>query len=450
MVRVFAVVLLFLAYLVASSTSSGSPKRTTISSEELEAMLNDIRGNDLRLMRWNAKSHTRRRQHNGGCNSLPEALNTILESQKGPDTKQRIIDVTNAMEYTTFCVTDNPEQRSIFSTHDEGLHGAVVNFLSLDTLTANDDEKIKRSASAMAGHVIYITTFANAKNQQEFFNAGAVEKLSRVILDESSSQVQIMWAAAALQNMLASYCDTEGNGRCSWQFTKEWKKNKRTDDGANSKSNPNPPSPQLIVSPEMTVVSDGQPIRETVRKDEELIRHVVDLVNRGPVNGIMSDENPYVGDNAKAGLHDDSPNIVAWAAAGVIKNASLDPVARAYLKGQDFWTSLRFSLCRLEYSPDWLEQNKGGSALEYLLPEDTCWFEDEQDPYSALCMDDIFVDEEGYTCADYNEKVTVSECRALNLVDKTKTANDSCCNCGGGTPDEKWTKKIPKVEREEL
>ena len=88
--------------------------------------------------------------------------------------------------------------------------------------------------------------------------------------------------------------------------------------------------------------------------------------------------------------------------------------------------------------------------MEYLLPVDTCWFEDEKDPYSALCMDDVFVDDEGYPCADYNEKITASECRALNLVDKTKTASDSCCNCGGGTPDDRWTKRVPKVEREEL
>lgn len=85
-----------------------------------------------------------------------------------------------------------------------------------------------------------------------------------------------------------------------------------------------------------------------------------------------------------------------------------------------------------------------------LLPEATCWFDDEKDPHGPLCFDDLFVDEEGYTCADYDEKVSASECRASGVLDKTKTAIDSCCYCGGGNPDDQWTKKIPREEHQEL
>ena len=64
----------------------------------------------------------------------------------------------------------------------------------------------------------------------------------------------------------------------------------------------------------MTATSAGQPIREAVRKNTHLIDHVIDLTLRGPVKGEMSDTNPFVGHNARAGVHDDSPNIVPWAA----------------------------------------------------------------------------------------------------------------------------------------
>jgi hypothetical protein len=137
--------------------------------------------------------------------------------------------------------------------------------------------------------------------------------------------------------------------------------------------------------------------------------------------------------------------------AGVIKNLALDAKARAYLLQQDSSTNrLRFSLCRLAYSPDWLEANKGESALDHLLPEDTCWFEDEEDPHSPLCLDDLFVDEEGFSCADYTEKATISECATSGMLDTTKAAKDSCCSCGGGNPDDRWTKKTPEASEDEL
>jgi hypothetical protein len=298
-----------LLYLFASSTFLGTAADgTKLSSEQLLNLLNDVRGDDERLMRWHAKSYTRKRQHEGGCDDLPKALDVILDYGRSAATttttrpsSQKTIDVTNAMEYTTFCVTDNPQNRAIFSQHDGSMHKAIVDLLVPPTVDNDDDGNNMKSASAVAAHVIYIASFANAENQQGFFQAGAVKSLSEVILNESSSPLQTMWACAALQNMLASYCDTEGNGRCSWKWVDGWERDA---------SNP----PQLVVSKKMTVVSDGQPIREVVRDDKALISRLVDLASRGPVKGKMSNENPYVGDNAKAGIHDNSPNIVAWAA----------------------------------------------------------------------------------------------------------------------------------------
>ena len=130
----------------------------------------------------------------------------------------------------------------------------------------------------------------------------------------------------------------------------------------------------------------------------------------------------------------------------MIKNLSLDQEARSYLLNHSKWKELHAALCRLGSSPDWLEENKGESALANLLPTSSCWFENEDDPHGAMCFDDLFVDGEGYTCADYDEKVSAEDCGASSIIDTSKAAKDSCCYCGGGNPDGKWTTKVPTAK----
>jgi len=83
-------------------------------------------------------------------------------------------------------------------------------------------------------------------------------------------------------------------------------------------------------------------------------------------------------------------------------------------------------------SKDWLEENKGQGAIHHLRPADPCWFKDDTNGLKDgdLCVDDEFVDEEGYVCADYGE-ATKQECLAMD-VKREVSANQACCGCGGG------------------
>mmetsp|Transcript_30033 Transcript_30033/g.66522 ORF Transcript_30033/g.66522 Transcript_30033/m.66522 type:complete len:156 (+) Transcript_30033:364-831(+) len=109
--------------------------------------------------------------------------------------------------------TDNPVNREKLASHGKDIHQRIADLVASE------------KASAIASHLIYIASFANGENQIGFFEAGAVTKLASVIQDSASqgqerhnkiTPVQVMWAAAALQNMAASYCDTVDDGRCYW------------------------------------------------------------------------------------------------------------------------------------------------------------------------------------------------------------------------------------------
>lgn len=251
-----------------------------ISKEELETKLEAVRGDDMRLMRWDATSHTKKQQKGDGCSVLSQALDVIQHSS---DTRMQAL----ACEYATFCVTDNPDNRARLSEHtaDNTIHKAIVNVI----------KSADSHASAMASHLVYIATFANLVNHKGFFRANAVAVLSDVIKaydpaksESSPKPDQTMWAAAALQNLAASYCETEGDGRCYWTWA--WQ------------DHPN------VADDSLPVFSEGSSVRRTAMKDEELYEKLGSLVCQGPVKGEMSDENPFPGDNAVIGKHDSSPN----------------------------------------------------------------------------------------------------------------------------------------------
>jgi len=362
-----------------------------LSVEELDKLVQELRGGDLRLMRWNAKKHTRRRQSDGMCDDyLSEALRTITFS---PSSAAQGL----ACELATFCITDNPTQRSRL----EDNHSTAITKLvgSKNSHTA-----------AMASHLIYIASFSNQQNQQGFFHAGAITQLAAIVKNNESSKLAIMWSAAALQNLAASYCNTKGDGRCYWG----WKKENDI---------------VLVIDPKMEVVSDGDAIRKEILADSDLIHALKNLACLGPIRGEMTEENPYVGQNAKiGGVHDNSSNIAAWAATGALKNLALEPKARPLIEEDNM---LR-CICRLAYSPDWLEENKGQGALHHLRPSDPCRFHDNDNKKGQLCVEDLFVDKDGYTCIDY-VAATKQECLAKS--EHGITAEKACCGCGGGNPE---------------
>ena len=392
MAALFAVICVILMLTI----TSGSMDTVTMTNKDLVGLIDDLRGDDLRLMRWDATKHTKKRQNGGACDSLPDALAVISSSSSAAHL------LGLACEYATFCVTNNHKQRSHLSEY-LGIHSSIVKLVSSKNT----------HTSAMASHLIYIATFANSVNHQGFINAGAVKKLAAIVKNPKGSQVQIMWAAAALQNLAASYCDTEGDGRCYWK----WRKNK----GEFSFE---------LYSNKYTMLSDGDAVRQEMLSDQELVSSLIGLACRGPVRGEKTIDNPYVGENAIIGTHDEASSIVPWAAAGALKNLAIAAEARPMIEA-----SIK-CLCRLAHSPDWLEENKGEGAIRHLRPSDPCWFQDDNPNTGKLCVDHVFLDGEDYTCSDYG-KATKEECLATDR--NSQRAKEACCGCGGGDPEDSWS-----------
>ena len=77
-----------------SSVTGGDSGRTNnpesnnnsdyLSPEELRGLIDNLRGDDHRLMRWDATSYTSRKQHNGGCAKLIQALNVVTAAAGDP------------------------------------------------------------------------------------------------------------------------------------------------------------------------------------------------------------------------------------------------------------------------------------------------------------------------------------------------------------------------------
>lgn len=65
----------------------------------------------------------------------------------------------------------------------------------------------------------------------------------------------------------------------------------------------------------------------------------------------------------------------------------------------------------------------------FLRPHDPCWDDDED---TALCVDGVFLDNEGYYCDGYeNPEDPEQECKAKDIF-TGKAAKELCCGCGGG------------------
>jgi len=404
-----------------------------LTAGDLNRLLDEIRDDDNRMVRWDATKHTRKVQKQVkpsgssfddaasdgsasaafvGCEPMVDALRLLMNPNTSTDV------AATAMEYATFCITDNPIQRARLVTVDENIYKRIVQHV-----TSTESPK----TSAMASHLIYIASFANKDNHQGFFRAGAVAALGQVVKDYAASMKrddkanskvddkkadrpradQAMWAAAALQNLAASYCDTKGDGRCYWGWGFQ-------------------DSPTVQIEEEhLPVVSDGTSVRKTTIMDTGVMDALIELACQGPVR---HKSDPHPGQGAVVGEHDDSPTIVPWAATGALKNLALEPEGKAYIDKSPKATRC---LCRMFHSPDWLEQNKGQGVIHHLRADDPCWMDND----GLLCVDYKFIDEDSYHCGEYGD-ASEQECdNNFATHDEKLNARAACCACGGGDRD---------------
>lgn len=380
--------------------------------DEINTILSDVQGDDFRIMRYDATKYTAKRQEGGGCghDKMNKSFHIIMKDNFSNYLRAR------AAEYLTFCITDNRRIRAYFSQQD-GIHAKLVSMASsirapTDPLHVTTSEIDSVSLmSAMACHLIYIASFNDENNHRKFLEAGAVEALAGIIKNENNTPLQIMWAAAALQNLAASYCSTS-DGRCRWDWTED--------------------NEELILTEDSTPMTiDGSPVRESMLEDTELIDKLVHLSCSGPTTTV-----PMPGEGATLHRDELSTNLFSWAATGALKNLAILLDARDYIV-EEYPHSMA-CFCRLSHSRDWLETNKGEGILFMLRRSDPCWFHEAPieygkqgaTPETELCIDRIFYDTEGYTCTDYDDERTESNC---NVEDRNGvSAKEACCACGGG------------------
>lgn len=439
----------FITNVAAAAAAKPSPEMGVLQQlhEQFEKSIQILLGTDTRLIRVDATKHTAHIQTEFCPSALPIAMNAIL-NYANPDPTKPIYDVTSnyptknmeikvlasAMEVCTLCITNNPTNRNIFSDGQNieqsyNIHTSIVSLLKIPELTAK------------AGHLIWIATYANAKNHFQFIAADAIQALSTVILSvpypipsdtvtttTSGAALSVMWAAAALQNLAASYCDADGT--CGW----DWVKHEHNDEERN----------EFEYVFELTedsgnIIVDATEVRQAIASNTALIYRLLQWSCHGPVSGSMTLDNPFPGRNAiSIPEHESSMNIVPWAAMGALSNVAIDPTVKVQLL--EHYGDTMPCFCYMSQSPDWLEAVKGQYVLQHLRHDkDPCWFDiydggEDAEPEHVLCVDRVFTDIGGNTCTDYSDPSTLTEedCLTPDIANDTLLASSTCCLCHGG------------------
>jgi hypothetical protein len=226
----------------------------------------------------------------------------------------------------TTCVIEHPKNREEIGKYGESIIlQTLIDMLSVTVLDEDDNNhQSKIDGSALAAEAIWILSFNNAHNHEYFLSNGAISALSSLIQYENEDlmvHLANMWAAAALQNLAASYCRT-GSGHCWWEYN--------NDQG-------------LHLHPESPLRDElGSIGRQMILDQPGLVLYLKKITCRGP-----SFVHPWPSE-AKVGDTKITPQITTWAVTGVLKNLAL------HEKAIEVIGDVRECLCDLLYSQDWL------------------------------------------------------------------------------------------------
>jgi hypothetical protein len=204
---------------------------------DLKEVHKKLRAGDIRLIRPSPTAETAAAQRKTCPSMIPSLVETVRSSS---DMKAR----GEAAEVLALCTTDNPTNRAEIGTANKGQvfdavsdlfnsSMALWNSTKIDGKLKSSDrkgEKIRAGVAkvlAQAAEAVWILSYNNERNQEGFFDAGMVDLLMMTIKacpvyfsrDGACSET-VMWALAALQNLAASYCDSE-DGTCDWQVSEK-------------------------------------------------------------------------------------------------------------------------------------------------------------------------------------------------------------------------------------
>lgn len=400
-----------LALVLLAEAASGQ----MLDVETLTNMKTRLADVDNRLVRFSTLSEETKELQDDVC---PIAIPHIYESLESGD----IAHAGLAAEVLQLCTTNNPRNRATIGRTGY-VHKRLNSLINNGVATYHDEHKSakeKRQAThalAKVSEAVWILSYNDDYNADLFVDAGLVHSLMSVLKfcivdfkdEESICSDAVMWSLAALQNLAATYCNSN-SGRCDW----EW-------DGDD-----------LAISHEHQAKSDKALARRKViiahvkaMNIAELLTH---FVCQGPVHKPNGDTHPWPGKSEDPVAHGHMPTIIPWAAAGFIKNLALEPSIR-----EAWWhhNKMFHCLCEMSWSPDWLEESKASTALYNLGWEYYC-----PDVHDG-CADypDWEEKSDGMTCQEYEDKLYCAEHGNLTDAEGIE-ANDACCICGGGESDE--------------
>jgi hypothetical protein len=212
-----------------------------------------------------------------------------------------------------------------------------------------------------------------------------------VLPPQDSLTVQVMWTAAALQNLAASYCATLDDGRCYWEWPDVTKTSDATaiDRGA-------------IGHDSLPLISDGTRARQQIQRNDALVERLIEWSCASPVPRKESARNPYTGHKAENPRDTNHTNLLVWAATGALKNVALKPSAQSLLEPHVP------CFCYLSHSKVWLVANKWAVIFHHMRCGDSCWFDRQH--VHVTCVDDPFVDLERADYGDATEEECHGEC----------------------------------------
>lgn len=275
---------------------------------------------------------------------------TSTRSELGADISLPARARAEAAEAITLLVTDHPTNRArlgkapgVLSSLVELVDDAWRTAVAHDIDVAMEQSKDSFLAAEAAAEAIWILAYNSTVNHAALIELNAVEVLSSVVTARDALGLQtpsraVMWAAAALQNIAASYC----GGRCEWV----WQRGE-----ANR------------LQPLHQVTLDAEPARRRMAMQPDLVNALVQYACEGPVGPADGGGAPWP---SKANVESRyASSIVPWAAAGALKNLAISSVASDGLLTTQ---NAPRCLCALAHSRDWLEASKAKAALYFLEP----------------------------------------------------------------------------------
>lgn len=319
---------------------------------------------------------------------------------------------SEAAQAIGLCANQNSENTEEFGRAKHGLvHSSLAQLIHTSMKVyknANSKEQQIEATNAIAHAAEALSYLAinNERNQISFLRSGIVNILVDVLEEcsvddfqgSSVCSVAVMWSLTALESLTSIYCHSK-DGLCRL----EW--NKAGD--------------QLVLAEGFIPSIDPNGVSSQFRQaildkleHSNLALHLKYFVCNG------SSKNPA----PNIMLNGESPALIPWAAAALIKNLGISPAIREFwFDEEEFFDCLcymyRHTKDELEfrksylglYNMDWLRY----CTNDYYWCDDKNWYQPET----------------GHNCSTIEEE---SQCQLTSKYGVP--ASNACCVCGGGVP----------------